>query len=125
MLSCIAELPLPESAQPSRKAAGDGNKAKRKREHHIAGGTHHFAVAGERQGLKAKGRYRGVGSKDADCRELPWLHGRENPMAGSRCRQHAKQKGPAHIDDYRSPGKCLADAPRNKSGLPEARATAE
>jgi hypothetical protein len=30
-----------------RKAAGDRKKAKRQRQHHIACGTHHFAVAGE------------------------------------------------------------------------------
>jgi hypothetical protein len=48
-------LPFTQDVDAGRKAAGDGKKAKRKREHHIPCRTHHFAVAGERESLKAEG----------------------------------------------------------------------
>src|ERR1700686_3093366 len=83
LVKCYPALlswPLTQNVEAGREAAGDGKKAKRKREQHIPCGTRHFAVAGERQGLKAEGRYRGVGSKDANRRELPRSRGGENAM---------------------------------------------
>src|SRR5271163_4101087 len=94
----LPSCPLTQNVEADRKPASDGNKAKSKREHHIPCGTRHFAVAGKRQRLKAEGRYRGVGSKDADRRELPRSRGGENPVARGRCCQNAKQKGAADID---------------------------
>ena len=124
-LSCIAEPLYPKAWRPAAKPAATARRQSDSESTIFPAARDHFAVAGERQSLKAEGRHRRVGSKDANRRELPRSHGRENPMAGGRCREHAEQKGAADIDDHRSPGKCLADTPRNKSGQPESRCPAE
>src|SRR6185437_16616517 len=49
----------------------------------------------------------------------------KKPVVGSRCSQHAEHERAADIDDHRSPGKCLTDTPRHKTGQPESDGPAE